>query len=151
MIEPLFEFADEVVPELGTWEFTGRLWKVKGVTRIPVAAFTAMTLRIYPEHLADDAAAEILAPTSILNDGLRGTLAEVSETIDGQAVAVTRLTIAFQPNDSAIKDPAAMVAITPRRRIAGERHVALIQATYESGRTFRREIIWTVKNLAKVG
>jgi hypothetical protein len=150
MIEPLFELADEVVPELGTWIFTGRLWKVKGVTRIPVAAFTAMTMRIYPEHLADDVAAEILPATSILNTG-RGTLVEVSETIAGQAVPVTRLTIAFQPGDSVIKDPAHTVTVAPRRRIPGERHVALVEATYESGRTFRREIVWTVKNLKKVG
>jgi len=124
------------VPERVGWGYFGEIFDEENAP-VPASAFSVLQVsKIYVE---DAALTEIVAvPASILNAG-RGTLD-----------AAGNLTIIWLPGDSVIVNATSEISITgTRRRVKGERHVALLEGLYATGREFAREIAWDVVNLAK--
>lgn len=117
-----------IVAEQTTLRFTATLIDETGAA-IPSAGLSALTLTLYNR---DSTTKEILNgvdDVNILNTG-RGTVHATSGL----------LTIVLLPADNAIIDDTVDL----------EWHRALIEGTYSGGKTFKQEIDFQVRNLAKV-
>jgi hypothetical protein len=115
------------VMEKKTARYTGIMKDETGAV-IPAAALSALTLTIYCDNAAQTV---ILAPTNILNAD-RGTL-------DGSGNLA--ITLREDPSpDNALVDSA----------LDAERHVLFIEWTKTNGRKGGHEVVYTVRNMAKV-
>lgn len=115
------------IDEATSGRIRGTLTEEDGVTPIPVGTLTTLTLTLY----VDDASQTILNgrnAQSIL--GVNGGV------VDGAGV----LTLTLAPADNPINDA----------NLPFERHIALLEWTWGTGKAGKFELVLVVRNLAKV-
>lgn len=105
----------------------GLITEEDGVTVIPVGTLTALTLTLY----ADDA-----AKTIINGRNAQSILGVNGGSVDG----LGELTLTLAPADNAILDT----------DLPFERHIALLQWEWGTGKKGKFELVLIVRNLAKV-
>lgn len=113
--------------ERASGEIVATITEDDGVTAIPGGTLTTLTLTLY----ADDASKTIIngrTAQSILNAN--------GGAVDGAGV----LTLTLSPADNAILDDDLLV----------ERHIALFEWTWGTGKAGKFELVLLVRNLAKV-